>query len=77
MAPFLLPDKPQYALITIILPHKILDAPQGLEPRLTESKSALLPLEDGATSKQVLLYMFCQTLSNILDARLGLEPRTY
>ncbi len=54
-----------------------LDAPLGLEPRLTESKSALLPLEEGATSKQVLLYMLCQTLSNILDARLGLEPRTY
>ena len=26
----------------------ILDAPLGLEPRLTDSKSALLPLEEGA-----------------------------
>ena len=34
-----------------------LDAPRGLEPRLTESKSALLPLEDGAVSKQV--YYIC------------------
>ena len=27
--------------------------------------------------KVCVLYMLCQTLSNILDARLGLEPRTY
>lgn len=32
----------------IINTQKNLDAPLGLEPRLTDSKSALLPLEEGA-----------------------------
>ena len=41
-----------------------LDAPLGLEPRLTESKSALLPLEEGATSKYVYYICFA-SLSQI------------
>ena len=55
----------------------LLDAPLGLEPRLTDSKSALLPIRGRGNIKASVLYMLSIASSNILDARLGLEPRTY
>ena len=55
-----------------------MDAPLGLEPRFAPSKGDVLPLDEGATFNFVyILYMLYIALSNILDARLGLEPRTY
>ena len=48
----LLPKQVRYqtAPISVIIIYLVLDAPLGLEPRLTDSKSALLPLEEGAMS---------------------------
>ena len=79
-----------YMLCNIV--SNILDAPLGLEPRLTESESALLPLEEGAIyhsslkntwgalagfAVRCLFLLSCSQIMNVYNKMCGLHEHLH